>query len=84
MKNRQTAKIKLKSPPNKLCIWYNMVDIHRGLHGMRNMTFYNTKYVIHGYGRHARHLWSQITMAGGMVFFLFPLDCVLLLVSYEK
>ena len=32
-----------------------------GLHGMRNMTFYNTKYVIHGYGRHAHHLWGQFT-----------------------
>ena len=32
-----------------------------GLHGMRNMTLYNTKYVIHGYGRHARHLWGQFT-----------------------
>ena len=55
-----------------------------GLHGMCNMTFYNTKYIIHGYGRDARHLWGQITMAEGMVFFLFPLDRVLLLVSYEK
>ena len=32
---------------------------------MRNITFYDTKYVIHGYCRHAHHLWGQFTMAEG-------------------
>ena len=53
-----------------------------GLHGMRNMTFYNTKYVIHGYGQHARHLWGQFTMAArrrAVVSFSFsPRPCIII------
>ena len=48
----------------RLLLNINFSGVIEGLHGMRNMTFYDTKYVLHGCGRHACHLWGTVAHSG--------------------